>query len=271
VERKQIAVLVAGVIALVAVIGLAAGPASRYAAARQAAEDEKNKEAICADYLDKKIALLVKNCLDEHRLQSRQAEAHALVDAELRARSEGIAKLNGNPAVVAMLKRLSEAKKSEPTLSIGFRLAPVAPVYFTLGGTHTPNFLANDIVQDLNPSLEKKVPALSLWVISSGCDTPASDPRLDATIVLHEGTGNITLKSGNTTVGVRMLTYDIDVVACYENERVSLANIKGQPMPLHENFSLRSDERSAADMAYQQMDRQARYAVMGILDRALGI
>lgn len=193
------------------------------------------------------------------------------MDAQLRARSEAVANLKGNPAVLAIVEKWLAAHKNEPSLSIWFHVSPLEPLYFRNGGSHTANIQALDIVNDVQSTMSAKVPDMSLAVAPSGCDVRQPAPVLDAKVVMHEGVGNTTLRAGNTVVPVVTITYDVDVVACYEDERVPLASVKERPMPLHENYTVRSDPGSAAAMAYQEMDRAARLLVEGTFLRALGL
>lgn len=270
-ERKHITLLVVGGVVLALGIGLSAGPISRWSAAKKAAEEAAFQEWQCGDYLDHRATLLVKNCLAENRLQSRRAEAQALVEAEANARTDAVSKLSGNPSLIAMIKKWVEKKKSEPALSIWLRVVQPAPLMFTYGGSHTASFPTSDIAYNIQSELARKVPGMAFAAATSGCDAPAPDPHLDATVVLHEGTNGTTLRAGQQTVGVRELKYDIDVVACYEGERVSLASVKAQSMPLHDNYKVKSDTNSAPDMAYQDMDHAARSLIESIFKRALGI
>lgn len=270
-RRKQLALLgVAGVVA-VGAVALGSRYASRYAAAREAAEQEHIRRQSCLDYLEEKRAVLVKQCLAEHRLEDRKMEAQAVLDAHRRARSEAVAKLEGEPRVHAMMQRWVDAQKDAPDLPISLRVTGLAPVAFAHGGMHTPIIQASDISQALTTTLKAKAPGLYLRVDGAGCDDRRTNLHLDATVVVHEGGSFVGLTAGANAVPVNNLTYDIDVVACYGNDHVTLASIKAQTMPLREGYTVRSDLGSAPDMAYQEMDRLARFTVQGILQRALGI
>lgn len=262
-----------GVAGLAAVGAVALGSryASRYAAARAAAEDERVRRQSCSHYLDKKDPVLVKQCLAEHRLEDRKAEAQAVLDAHRRARSEAVAKLEGDPRVHAMMQRWVDARKDAPDLPISLRVTGLAPVQFTYGGMHMPMIHANDIAHDLATPLKAKAPGLYFFASAAGCDDQRTDLHLDATVAVHEGDSFVSLTGGAKAVSVNNLTYDIDVVACYGGDRVVLASIKAQTMPLHEGHTMRSDLASAPSMAYQEMDRLARFTVQGIFQRALGI
>lgn len=59
-ERRHFPLFAIGGVVLVAGLGLGARAASKYASARQVAEEENSKEVTCGEYLDKKLTILVK-------------------------------------------------------------------------------------------------------------------------------------------------------------------------------------------------------------------
>jgi len=261
------------VLVVVALALLVAG--GRYAmglkAARDAEKAERDRNAECARYLDDRNAYFVKQCLDQHRLGARAAEGISLLARLTGARSEAVAKLRAAPPLLAMLKEWVAAKAADPSLAIRVKVTHGDGDLFPSGEVHASSIDEQKILADLASVIRDKLPPGLDFQAGEGCSSRGDDVGIEAIYSVHESGETSTLEYGSKTAMVRILAYDVEVVACYRGRRSSIVSIKDRSMPLREGYSVESDPTSVEYMAQHDMDRGAEALIEESLQNALGI
>lgn len=237
------------------------------------AELDRIERRDCLQYVDEtKDPDLVKQCLVKKQLPpDRIAAANAIIEKAAKERAGAIDKLgHADPAVLAMMKKWAAAKAADPTIFVGISVNTPDPVPLMYGGTFASGIAQGAIANDLESWAKDKLPGVGF---SNGDRCEKDAPELDfaVTYAVRDSGDVDTIQHGSDTVGVHVLAYDFDIVACYGGERAVVASVKDRKFPLPEGYTEQSDAGSAGYIAMRDMDRHAASFVEGTIQAALGL
>ncbi|HEY2345759.1 MAG TPA: hypothetical protein VGH80_07740 [Xanthomonadaceae bacterium] len=235
------------------------------------ADSVRAQEADCEHEIDIKNVIFVKACLDKRQLTSRVAEAKALLAQTSKERTDSIARLaNANPDVLALLKKWDAAKTSDPMLFAGIHINLPEPLQLPYGSSHQVGIDQNAVVNDLESRAKDKLLDTG-FANGSACTGPVKDLEFDVTVAVRDSGDSQQIEFGNEKDSIHVLAYDVDIVACYGDERVQVAAIRDQRMELPEGLQIATDPAGANFQAERLMDQKAQDMITASIGGALGL